>query len=91
MVEERKRRSHRERIEPERQLGQLDGHFVEVHAKDRALHDHPLEQVDVGKLLVFELQPKISHLLLDLFANFVEGIGYGLGVELGDDAREILG
>ena len=51
MVEEVERRAQREGVEPQADLGQLDGHRVEIDAVDAALEDVPLEQVDVGQLV----------------------------------------
>ena len=51
VVEEVERRAEREGVEPQADLGQFDGHRVEIDAVDAALEDVPLEQVDVGQLV----------------------------------------
>ncbi len=48
MVEVGERKAGHERLEPESELGELDGHAVAVDAVDAALEHDALQQVDIA-------------------------------------------
>ena len=50
VIEERQRRAHGEAVQPQRHLGQLDGHGVLVHPVDAALEHHAPDDGLVGEL-----------------------------------------
>ncbi|HLW66905.1 MAG TPA: hypothetical protein VKS79_16440, partial [Gemmataceae bacterium] len=51
VVEEIQRRAQGKGVEPQADLGQLDGHWIEIDAVDAALEDVAFQQVDVGKFV----------------------------------------
>src|SRR5438128_3119492 len=72
MDEERERGAEGEAVEPERDFGQLDGHWVDVYAVNTALEDVTLEEVDVREAFGVYRDSLIVHFLKDRFAHAEE-------------------
>src|SRR5688572_18491324 len=91
MVEERQGGAKRERIQPEADLGQLDGHRVQVHAVDAALEHVPLEQVNVDQFVRFDGDALLAQCFENVPSRPVEHERYRVDREVVEERQEPVG
>ena len=71
MIEKGQRRAGRKCVQPQRHLGEFDGHRILVDAVDAALEHKPLDQVLVAELVVAD-DPSV---LFGFGADFRPNVG----------------
>ncbi|HYU72645.1 MAG TPA: hypothetical protein VEL31_08185, partial [Ktedonobacteraceae bacterium] len=91
VVEEGERSAEGEAVEPEADLGEFDGHGVEVDAVDAAFEDAALEQVEVGELAHVDADALALHLFLDLVTCLSQFVYNRVPFEGGQDFRHLVG
>src|SRR5713101_7020548 len=89
MVKKRQGSTKRERIKPQGQLGQLDGHRVEIDTVDATLHNHAFDEVDFGELGLVDLYTlPVSHILQNLRPHLLDPADHRIVRVLGQESDD---